>query len=71
VSAVAAAVPAKAPRWPALLPILIIGIPVALKLAGLGLANAWIIFALLIGLMLTGMPVSISLGSPCSSTCSR
>jgi len=62
VSAVAAAVPAKAPRWPALLPILIIGIPVALKLAGLGLANAWIIFALLIGLMLTGMPVSISLG---------
>jgi C4-dicarboxylate transporter DctM subunit len=54
--------PPDAPRWPALLPILIIGIPVALKLAGLGLANAWIIFALLFGLMLTGMPVSISLG---------
>jgi len=51
-----------APRWPALLPILIIGIPVALKLAGIDLANGWIIFALLIGLMLTGMPVSISLG---------
>jgi C4-dicarboxylate transporter, DctM subunit len=50
------------PRWPALLPILIIGIPIAIKLAGLGLANAWIIFALLFGLMLTGMPVSISLG---------
>ena len=61
-SAVAPAVPVNAPRWPALLPVLIIGIPVALKLAGLGLANAWIIFALLIGLMLTGMPVSISLG---------
>src|SRR5512133_2673428 len=56
------AAPRGAPRWPALLPILIIGIPVALKLAGLGLANAWIIFALLFGLMLTGMPVSISLG---------
>ena len=51
-----------APRWPGLLPILIIGIPVALKLAGLALPNAWIIFALLFGLMLTGMPVSISLG---------
>jgi len=50
------------PRWPALLPILIIGIPVAIKLAGVALPNAWIIFALLIGLMLTGMPVSISLG---------
>jgi C4-dicarboxylate transporter DctM subunit len=61
-SAVAPAVAPTAPRWPALLPILIIGIPVGLKLAGLGLANAWIIFALLIGLMLTGMPVSISLG---------
>ena len=61
-SAVAPTVAPAAPRWPALLPILIIGIPVALKLAGLGLANAWIIFALLVGLMLTGMPVSISLG---------
>jgi C4-dicarboxylate transporter, DctM subunit len=54
--------PPNAPRWPALLPILIIGIPVALKLAGIALPNAWIIFALLFGLMLTGMPVSISLG---------
>ena len=54
--------PRDAPRWPALLPILIIGIPVAVKLAWLGIANAWIIFALLFGLMLTGMPVSISLG---------
>ena len=41
---------------------LLIGIPVALKLAGVELANAWIIFALLFGLMLTGMPISISLG---------
>src|SRR5436309_2159743 len=49
-------------RWPALLPIAIIGIPFALKLAGVDLGNAWIIFALLIGLMLTGMPISISLG---------
>ena len=54
--------PPNAPRWPGLLPILIIGIPVALKLVGLALPNAWIIFALLFGLMLTGMPVSISLG---------
>jgi len=54
--------PPSGPRWPALLPILIIGIPVAIKLAGVALPNAWIIFALLIGLMLTGMPVSISLG---------
>ncbi|HEY6829265.1 MAG TPA: TRAP transporter large permease subunit [Gemmatimonadaceae bacterium] len=61
-SVAAPAVAPDAPRWPGLLPILIIGIPVALKLAGLALPNAWIIFALLIGLMLTGMPVSISLG---------
>ena len=33
-----------------------------LKLAGVPIANAWIIFALLFGLMLTGMPISISLG---------
>jgi C4-dicarboxylate transporter, DctM subunit len=57
-----AAVPAPGPRWPALLPIAIIGIPFALRLAGIDIANAWIIFALLIGLMLTGMPISISLG---------
>jgi len=49
-------------RWPAVLPIAIIGLPVAIKLAGFEIANAWIIFALLIGLMLTGMPISISLG---------
>src|SRR4029453_1302746 len=54
--------PVDAPRWPALLPIVIIGLPVGLKLVGIDLANAWIIFALLIGLMLTGMPISISLG---------
>src|SRR5437868_11420347 len=49
-------------RWPALLPIAIIAIPFAIKLTGIDIANAWIIFALLIGLMLTGMPISISLG---------
>src|SRR5436309_7983965 len=61
-STVAPTVLPEGPRWPALLPIAIIGIPVALKLAGVELGNAWIIFALLIGLMLTGMPISISLG---------
>src|SRR5438045_4875084 len=61
-SAIAPAVPAPGPRWPALLPIAIVAIPFAIKLAGIDIANAWIIFALLIGLMLTGMPVSISLG---------
>jgi C4-dicarboxylate transporter DctM subunit len=55
-------VPANAPRWPALIPPLLIGIPVALKFAGVPIANPWIIFALLFGLMLTGMPISISLG---------
>jgi C4-dicarboxylate transporter DctM subunit len=50
------------PRWPALIPPVMIGIPVALKLAGFALSNAWIIFSLLFGLMLTGMPISISLG---------
>src|SRR6266576_1226832 len=49
-------------RWPALLPIAIIAIPFALRFAGVDIANAWIIFSLLIGLMLTGMPISISLG---------
>jgi len=62
VSTLAAAVPADAPRWPALIPPLMIAIPVALKLAGVAIANPWIIFALLFGLMLTGMPISISLG---------
>jgi len=54
--------PPDAPRWPALVPIVIIGAPVALLAAGVPIANAWIIFALLVGLMLTGMPISISLG---------
>jgi C4-dicarboxylate transporter, DctM subunit len=58
----AVAIPAPGPRWPALLPIAIIAIPFALRLVGVDIANAWIIFALLIGLMLTGMPISISLG---------
>ena len=61
-SAQAAAPGPDAPRWPALVPILMIGIPVALKIAGAPVANPWIIFALLFGLMLTGMPISISLG---------
>ena len=55
-------VPADAPRWPALIPPVMIAIPVVLKFAGVPIANAWIIFALLFGLMLTGMPISISLG---------
>src|SRR6266704_1512993 len=50
------------PRWPALIPPVMIAIPVALKFAGVPLNNAWIIFALLLVLMLTGMPISISLG---------
>src|SRR5438876_9534446 len=61
-SVVAPTVPADAPRWPALIPIFIIGIPVMLKVAGIAIPNAAIIFALLFGLMLTGMPISISLG---------
>ena len=61
-STLVAPVPANAPRWPALIPPVLIAIPVLLKLAGVAVANAWIIFALLFGLMLTGMPVSISLG---------
>jgi C4-dicarboxylate transporter DctM subunit len=61
-STLATPAPVRAPRWPALIPILIIGIPVGLKLAGVPVANPWIIFALLVGLMLTGMPISISLG---------
>ena len=61
-SSLAAPQPAHSARWPALIPILIIGVPVGLKLAGVAIANPWIIFALLLGLMLTGMPISISLG---------
>jgi C4-dicarboxylate transporter DctM subunit len=62
VSVAVPAVSPDAPRWPALVPILLIAIPVGLKLGGVALNNAWIIFALLVGLMLTGMPISISLG---------
>ena len=51
-----------APRWPALIPIVILALPIVIRLGGVPLNNAWIIFGLLIGLMLTGMPVSISLG---------
>jgi hypothetical protein len=61
-SAAAPASTIGAPRWPALIPPVLIGIPVVLKLAGVAINNAWIIFALLFGLMLTGMPISISLG---------
>ena len=56
-------VPANAPRWPALIP------PVLIAHSGRAEARRrrrsptpWIIFALLFGLMLTGMPISISLG---------
>ncbi len=51
-----------APRWPALVPALLVVAPFALRLAGVTVPNTAIIFTLLIGLMLTGMPVSISLG---------
>src|SRR4249919_3383267 len=61
-STLVAPVPADAPRWPALIPPVMIAIPVVLKLAGVPIANAWIIFSLLFGLMLTGMPISIALG---------
>ena len=61
-STLVAPVPDNAPRWPALIPPVLIAIPVVLKLAGVPIANPWIIFALLFGLMLTGMPISISLG---------
>ncbi len=46
----------------ALVPPALIIIPLAMHLAGAHLSTAWIIFSLLVGLMLTGMPVSISLG---------
>jgi C4-dicarboxylate transporter DctM subunit len=61
-STAAAPARADAARWPALIPPIILLAPVALRLAGVPVNNAWIIFALLIGLMLTGMPISISLG---------
>jgi C4-dicarboxylate transporter DctM subunit len=64
VTSVVAAIadPKARPWWPGLIPPVMIAIPVVLKFAGLPIANAWIIFSLLFGLMLTGMPVSISLG---------
>src|SRR4029077_14326919 len=43
-------------------PIVILVLRFAVKLGGVPINNAWIIFALLVGLMLTGMPISISLG---------
>src|SRR5438067_13407209 len=61
-TAMPAPTPVGHPRWPALIPPVLIAIPVVLKLAGIAIANAWVIFALLFGLMLTGMPISISLG---------
>ena len=61
-SALAPVAPVNAPRWPALIPVLLIGVPAALKFANVEVPNAAIIFFLLFGLMLTGMPVSISLG---------
>ena len=61
-SALVPAVPENAPRWPALIPPVLIAIPLVLKLAGVTVASGWIIFTLLFGLMLTGMPISISLG---------
>jgi C4-dicarboxylate transporter, DctM subunit len=51
-----------APRWPALVPLAVLALPLLFKLAGVEINNAWIIFSLLFGLMLTGMPISISLG---------
>ena len=51
-----------APRWPALVPLAILVLPWLVKLTGVPVNNAWIIFSLLFGLMLTGMPISISLG---------
>ena len=48
--------------WPALLVPAIVVVPMLIKLAGVPLNNAWVIFTLLIALMLTGMPISISLG---------
>ena len=52
---------ASSSRWPALIPPVLIAIRSS-KTGRIPVNNAWIIFALLFGLMLTGMPVSISLG---------
>ncbi len=61
-SAAAPATVAAHPRWPAFIPPVLIAIPALLLFAGVPINSAWIIFALLFGLMLTGMPISISLG---------
>jgi C4-dicarboxylate transporter, DctM subunit len=50
------------PAWPGFVPAALVLAPVGLKLAGIPIASPWIIFTLLFGLMLTGMPISISLG---------
>jgi C4-dicarboxylate transporter DctM subunit len=60
-----ATLPLPAPHrsaWPGILPAALVLAPVGLKLAGVEIASPWIIFCLLFGLMLTGMPISISLG---------
>src|SRR6187455_2226510 len=49
-------------RGSMLLPPLLVIVPLGLHLLGVHIPTPWIIFCLLIGLMLTGMPVSISLG---------
>lgn len=48
-------------RFFALLPLLLFA-PLALSLAGVPLPNWFVLFSLLIGLMLTGTPISIALG---------
>ena len=47
--------------WSALPPVMVV-IPLALYAVGVHLPTPFIIFLLLFGLMLTGMPISISLG---------
>src|SRR6187455_1333244 len=49
-------------RGSMLLPPLLVIVPLGLHLLGVHIPTPWIIFCLLFGLMLTGMPVSISLG---------
>jgi C4-dicarboxylate transporter, DctM subunit len=44
------------------LPVVMVVLPLMAFAIGLHIPSAWVIFFLLIGLMLTGMPVSISLG---------
>jgi C4-dicarboxylate transporter, DctM subunit len=49
-------------RFWAVLPVAMVGLPLAAFAAGLHVPTPLIIFLLLFGLMLTGMPISISLG---------